>query len=53
MFFVSDIFEQAHRIVISLPLQKMTYDALAKLQIPFERVDTDEAIIYGGLYPDQ
>lgn len=28
----------------STPLQKMTFEALAKLNIPFERVDTDEIV---------
>lgn len=43
MFFVSDIMEKAPDSYNS-PLQKMTYESLAKLQIPFKRVDTDEAI---------
>ncbi len=43
MFFVSDVREQAPERFKS-PLQEMTYAALAKLQIPFGRVETDEAI---------
>jgi Ala-tRNA(Pro) deacylase len=43
MFFVSDIMKKAPDSYKS-PLQEMTYESLEKLQIPFERVDTDEAI---------
>lgn len=43
MFFVSDIMEKAPDSY-KTPLQEMVYEALIKLQIPFERVDTDEAI---------
>ena len=43
MVFVSDIMEKAPDSYKS-PLQKMVYDSLAKLQIPFERVETDETI---------
>ena len=43
MVFISDIMEEAPAIYKS-PLQKMTYESLAKLQIPFERVETDETI---------
>lgn len=43
MFFVSEVIKKAPDNYKS-PLQKMVYAALAKLQIPFERVDTDEAI---------
>lgn len=43
MFFVSDIMEKAPDSYKS-PLQEMVYDSLTKLQISFERVDTDEAI---------
>ena len=43
MFFVSDIYTSAPEIFNS-PLQKKTYQALQDLHIPFERVETDEAI---------
>ena len=43
MFFVSDIVSIAPG-GYHTPLQEMAYEALKKLQIPFERVDTDEAI---------
>lgn len=43
MFFVSDIIKKAPDNYKS-PLQEMVYESLAKLKIPFERVDTDEAI---------
>lgn len=43
MFFVSDIMEKAPDSY-KTPLQEMVYEALKELQIPFERVDTDEAI---------
>ncbi len=43
MVFVSDIMNQAPGSCRS-PLQKMIYESLTKLQIPFERVDTDETI---------
>ncbi len=43
MFFVSDIRDKAPEKYKS-KLQQMTYEALEKQQIPFERVDTDEAI---------
>ena len=43
MFFVSDIMEKAPGSYKST-LQELTYQSLAKLQISFERVDTDEAI---------
>ena len=43
MVFISDIMKEAPAIYRS-PLQKMTYESLAKLQIPFERVETDETI---------
>lgn len=43
MFFVSDVMQEAPDSYKS-PLQEMTYEALAKLQIPFARVDTDEAV---------
>lgn len=43
MFFVSDVTRAAPESYKS-PLQALTYEALAQLQIPFERVDTDEAI---------
>ena len=41
MFYVSDIFSSAPS-VFKTDLQKKTYEALKKLNIPFERVDTDE-----------
>ena len=43
MFFVSDITEKLPESYKS-PLQEMAYKSLEKLQISFERVDTDEAI---------
>lgn len=43
MVFVSDIMEKAPDSYKS-PLQEMAYESLEKLQISFERVDTDEAI---------
>jgi Ala-tRNA(Pro) deacylase len=43
MFFVSDIMKKSPDSYKST-LQEMTYESLAKLQIPFKRVDTDEAI---------
>ena len=43
MFFVSDILETAPTDY-SNPLQRMVYEVLSKLQVFFERVDTDEAI---------
>jgi len=43
MFFVSEIMERAPDSFKS-PLQEMAYESLAKLQISFERVETDEAI---------
>ncbi|MFS0603828.1 prolyl-tRNA synthetase associated domain-containing protein [Peribacillus frigoritolerans] len=43
MFFVSDIMEKAPDSY-KAPLQEMVYEALTKLQIAFERVNTDEAI---------
>lgn len=43
MFFVSDIMGKAPDCYKS-KLQEMTYEALEKLQISFQRVDTDEAI---------
>ena len=43
MVFVSNIMEEAPAIYKS-PLQRMTYESLADLQIPFERVETDETI---------
>lgn len=43
MFFVSEIQNTAPRH-FQTPLQAMTYAALDKLHIPFERVDTDEAV---------
>jgi Ala-tRNA(Pro) deacylase len=43
MFFVSDIMVKAPDSYKS-PLQEMVYESLTKLQISFERVNTDEAI---------
>lgn len=43
MFYVSYIMDKAPDFYKS-PLQEMTYKSLEKLQISFERVDTDEAI---------
>ena len=43
MFHVSDIYTTAPD-EFKTPLQKKTYKALDALKIPFERVDTDEAI---------
>ena len=43
MFFISDIQATPPKTFLT-PLQEKTYQALQKLQIPFERVDTDEAI---------
>lgn len=43
MFYVSEIQTDAP-CHFQTPLQELVYEALKKLQIPFERVDTDEAI---------
>lgn len=43
MFFVSDIYTTAPQ-QFHTSLQEKTYQALQHLQIPFERVETDEAI---------
>lgn len=43
MFYVSEIKNSAPA-EYKTELQKMTYAALSELKIPFERVDTDEAI---------
>lgn len=43
MFFVSDIYTTAP-LEFSSSLQEKTYKALEKLHLPFERVNTDEAI---------
>ncbi|ROR29231.1 hypothetical protein EDD66_103167 [Mobilisporobacter senegalensis] len=43
MFFVSDIYTTAPSN-FKTELQKKTYRALEDLHIPFERIDTDEAI---------
>lgn len=43
MFYVSEVFTSAPQ-KFSTPLQEKTYRALAELNVPFERVDTDEAI---------
>ena len=44
MFYVSEIRSTAPE-TFSTPLQEKTYEALAHLKIPFERVETDEAIM--------
>ena len=43
MIFVSDIYTTAPT-EFKTPLQQKAYEAMEKLDIPFERVDTDEAI---------
>lgn len=43
MFYVSEIQTEAP-CRFQTPLQKAVYDGLEKLKIPFQRVDTDEAI---------
>ena len=43
MFYVSDVFKSRPERLIT-PLQEKTYCALADLRIPYERVETDEAI---------
>lgn len=43
MFFVSEIQQTAPQHFLT-PLQEQVYGTLEKLHIPFERVDTDEAI---------
>lgn len=43
MFFISDIYTKSP-IKFDTPLQKQVYKILQKLDIDFERVDTDEAI---------
>lgn len=43
MFFVSDIYTTPPD-KFDTPLQKETYRVLQNLHIPFERVDTEEAI---------
>lgn len=43
MFFVSNIFTSAPE-TFRTPLQEKTYRALSDLQIPFQRVETDEAV---------
>ncbi len=43
MFYVSDIYKTAPK-EFQTALQQNTYQALDKLNIPFERVETDEAI---------
>lgn len=43
MFYVSEIQREAP-CHFQTPLQEKVYEILEKLQIPFERVDTDEAI---------
>jgi len=43
MFYVSEIFTSSPA-TFSTPLQRRAYRALEKLNIPFERVETDEAI---------
>ena len=43
MFYVSEIFTPAPE-TFQTPLQERTYAALAALGLPYERVETDEAI---------
>lgn len=43
MFYISEI-HKSNPDVFKTPLQKMVYNTLNQLHIPFERVDTDEAI---------
>lgn len=43
MFYVSNIYQTAPE-TCQTPLQEKTYQTLERLQIPFERVETDEAI---------
>ena len=43
MFYVSEI-QTTAPVVYKTPLQKSVYETLERLQIPFERVDTDEAV---------
>lgn len=43
MFWVSDILTEPPARFKS-PLQQLTYETLARMQIPFQRVETDEAI---------
>ena len=43
MFYVSEIQTEAP-CHFQTPLQEKVYEALEKLQIPFQRVDTEEAI---------
>ena len=43
MFYVSEVSAEAPKTV-QTPLQEKVYQTLAKLKIPFYRVDTDEAI---------
>ncbi len=43
MFYISEITTSEPQEYKNL-LQKETYNALAQLKIPFERVDTDEAV---------
>lgn len=43
MFYISEIKNNAPTI-FHTPLQKLVYETLSNLNIPFERVDTDEAI---------
>lgn len=43
MFFISDIYTKSP-IKFDTPLQKKVYKILQKLDIGFDRVDTDEAI---------
>lgn len=43
LFYVSEI-QTSAPAQFQTPLQKMVYEALAELQIPYERVDTQEAV---------
>ena len=49
MFYVSEI-RQTAPAVFQTPLQQAVYQTLERLGIPFERVDTDEAIKWGTVY---
>jgi hypothetical protein len=43
MFYISEI-QQVAPATFKTDLQKLVYDTFSRLNIPFERVDTDEAI---------
>ena len=52
MFKVSDIIHTAPEN-FSTPLQKEVYSAFARLEIPFERVDTDPGLTMQDSFPMQ